>query len=382
MAIKPEFISLLRDIRDRIYPGINAAYDYIHEKYLLIVDIMADIKAVSVIDPITVVPVKENGDPGDPFVTFNNDTAEFTFGIPAGSKGQDLAIESTYATLAEMYSATPFPETGTVVFVEEDSKVYVKLNTGTNGSSADWSSGTQMTPTTKFQDLSDTPTNMVGNALYNLRINAQEDALEYYEVIPGTGDPDTQYNVGDGTEPQHAVNKGQLDALGVVEPTPNTVSKRDGLGNLKAVSFVPSLKTESVLPNFIMTSVNLTDDMTMRPTSLQTLSDALTIPLTNSGWRSLTMKNGFTGYAQYREWSDRTIEVRLSARNTSASSSWTKKAIATLPSNARPEKDLFTGIHETTRLGTPSVIIAESSGDIVTRTVGDYTHYAYFNFRQ
>ena len=353
-------------------------YDYVAEKYILISDLMKDLMKISVVSPITVVPVQDNGEPGLPFVTFDNATANFTFGIPAGSKGQDLTIELTFATLAEMYAYTDpvtlaIPETGTVAFVDEDSKVYIKLNTGVNTGASDWSTGTIITPTTKFQDLSDTPPSMVGMANYLLRINAGETGLEYYENIPGTGDANVQYDIADGTEDQHAVSLGQLEALGIVEPTPNTVAKRDGLGGINAQSFTPSETSENTLPNYIMTSVNLTDNMQMRPTSLAVLRASIGNQVTHGGWVNITLLNAFTGYAKYRLWSDGKVEIRCEARNTSGTSSHEKRTIGVLPTKATPLNTMFAGVFYTTRAGFYSHLEIEKDGDVRISTVGDFT---------
>ena len=180
MALKPEFIGLLRDIRDRIFPSINTSHDDIVTKHAEVVALTSTIEEISVKQPITIVPIQENGESGLPTVTFNNTTKEFEFGIPSGIDGQDLAIKWVVDLTADLYIL--IPETGDVAYSNEDGKLYIKKNTGVNLNAADWTTGTIMTPTTTFRDMTDTPIEYVGYANYIVTISADETKLVFRTV--------------------------------------------------------------------------------------------------------------------------------------------------------------------------------------------------------
>ncbi len=117
MALVPEFISVLRDIRDRIYPTIDAAYDDISIKYSEInqiqtsIDVIyADIREIETnIEEIsnnmsnitmgTVITVENNpdGSHGIAAATYSALTSTIELSIPAGSKGEKGNIGVTGA---------------------------------------------------------------------------------------------------------------------------------------------------------------------------------------------------------------------------------------------------------------------------------------------
>lgn len=181
MADKPEFIGLMRDIRDRLYTGMVTMYNEVVSKYDTVVTLAQELGNVTVIKPVTVVPVQENGDLGLPDVEYNSSTGEFTFSIPAGSKGDSLAIKYTVALTADLYAIATV-EAGEIAFSNESSLMYVKLDTGTNTGASDWSTGTTLTPTTQFTGLTDTPIAYTGFGGYAVVVNANEDATVFYDL--------------------------------------------------------------------------------------------------------------------------------------------------------------------------------------------------------
>ena len=107
MALKPEFISLLRDIRDRVYPELSHNYDEVERMYneliLLqssvdviyqdirtiesnIVSIEQSIHAISV-GVVNTIDVNPDGSHGIASAVYNSLTAKLDFGLPAGSDG-------------------------------------------------------------------------------------------------------------------------------------------------------------------------------------------------------------------------------------------------------------------------------------------------------
>jgi len=174
MALVPEFISVLRDIRDTKYPQINAWFSSIFTMNANIVTmennielIQADvttkntsIKSISVLNPITTVPNQPNGDAGNASAVYNPITNQFEFGIPIGSQGQSMRIDYTVPAVINLYALTV--NKGDIVFVEATSMNYVKLDTGVNLGASDWSLGIPITPTTTFIALTDVPSTYVG----------------------------------------------------------------------------------------------------------------------------------------------------------------------------------------------------------------------------
>ncbi len=100
MALKPEFISLLRDIRDRIYPECNTKYNEIGVIYadtkvieanivLMYTDIQqirASIHAIT-IGTVTTINVNPDGSHGNASASYDALTSTLNFGIPVGDTG-------------------------------------------------------------------------------------------------------------------------------------------------------------------------------------------------------------------------------------------------------------------------------------------------------
>jgi len=175
MALVPEFISVLRDIRDNKYPQIQQWFTDIFGMNQNIVAIESNveaiqadvtakntsIKSISVVNPVTTVPNQPNGDAGLAQVVYNPTTNQFTFEIPAGKQGKSMAINYTVAVATDLLGLTV--NTGDIGFVTATSMIYVKLSTGTNTVLAtDWSSPMAITPSTTFVGLSDTPVSYTG----------------------------------------------------------------------------------------------------------------------------------------------------------------------------------------------------------------------------
>ena len=180
MALKPEFIGLLRDIRDRIFPSVSTAHDDVVTKHSEVVELTNTLQAISVEQPVTIVPAQPNGEAGLPTVTYDNEVNEFKFGIPAGIDGQDLTIKYVVDLTADLYVL--IPETGDVAYSNEDGKLYIKKGTGVNLNAADWTTGTVMTPTTTFRDMTDTPIEYTGFANYIVTVASDESKLVFRTV--------------------------------------------------------------------------------------------------------------------------------------------------------------------------------------------------------
>ena len=192
-TVIPEFISVLRNIRDVIYPTISGYVSVVSDKINEATNILSEviqkkseivliqndvneknisIKGISVVSPVISVPNKPNGNTGDADVIYNASTNQFTFKVPIGQKGDSMRIDGTVALVATLYTLTV--STGDVWFVEADNKIYVKLNTGTNTGASDWSTGMLITPATSLIGLSDVPNSYSGNANKLLLVNSGE----------------------------------------------------------------------------------------------------------------------------------------------------------------------------------------------------------------
>jgi hypothetical protein len=172
----PEFISVLRDIRDTKYPQIKSWFDSVFSMNsnvenieqnveLIQADITnknLEIKNISVVNPITSVPNNPNGSAGLASVVYNGATNQFTFGIPVGERGQSMRIDYTVNLITDLYTLTV--NKGDIVFVAENSSNYVKLDTGVNAGASDWSDPILITPATDFLQLTDTPVSYAGQS--------------------------------------------------------------------------------------------------------------------------------------------------------------------------------------------------------------------------
>ncbi len=174
MALVPEFISVLRDIRDTKYPqisqwftSISAMNTSIGLTHTDIQNIQIDvtnknnsIKSISVVNPITNVPNQPNGNAGNASVSYNATTNQFEFAIPIGQQGESMRIDGTVPTIVALYSLTV--NTGDIYFVVQNSSNYVKLGTGTNTGESDWSTAIPIIPAQNFTELADTPSSYTG----------------------------------------------------------------------------------------------------------------------------------------------------------------------------------------------------------------------------
>lgn len=100
MALKPEFISIMREIRDTMYPEIVTAFESIaiseeaitnmYEEIVIINDRIVDINnSIKSITMGTVLTIANNpdGTHGDAAARYNGTLNKFEFDIPAGAKG-------------------------------------------------------------------------------------------------------------------------------------------------------------------------------------------------------------------------------------------------------------------------------------------------------
>lgn len=191
-TVVPEFISVLRDIRDNKYPQISAWYTSIfamnanvNAVQANVIAIQADvsakntsIKSISVLNPVVTVPNQPNGEAGVASVVYNANTNQFEFAVPAGKQGKSMAINYTVATATALLALTV--NTGDIGFVVDTSVIYVKLSTGTNTVLAtDWSAPMAITPSTTFSGLSDTPIGYTGQAGKLVTVDGTETGLVY-----------------------------------------------------------------------------------------------------------------------------------------------------------------------------------------------------------
>jgi hypothetical protein len=176
MALIPEFISILRDIRDTKYPQISTWYNSIFNMNSNVQSIETNIeaiqidvtnknnsiKSISVTNPVTSVPNQPNGNTGSANVVYNATTNQFDFYIPIGAKGESMRIDGTVAFITDLYLLTV--NAGDIYFVTANSSNYVKLGTGTNTGTSDWSSAIPIIPAQNFTELADTPSDYTGQA--------------------------------------------------------------------------------------------------------------------------------------------------------------------------------------------------------------------------
>lgn len=187
----PEFISVLRDIRDNKYPQISTWYASISEMNTDIIAIQENviaiqadvtnkntsIKNISVVSPVTTVPNNPNGSAGSANVVYNPVTNQFTFAVPIGPEGKSMRIDYTVALITDKYLLTV--NTGDIVFVEENSSNYVKLGTGVNTGASDWSDAIPIVPARAFTELNDTPSTYANQTGKVPVVSSDETALVF-----------------------------------------------------------------------------------------------------------------------------------------------------------------------------------------------------------
>lgn len=187
MATKrPEFITLLRTIRDSYYPDMetwHGAVGTMHGEVTVMhseVTIMHDevnevwqnIREITVKKPVTSVPNNPDGSPGDPDVVYDPINNEFTFSIPVGAKGDSMDIDYAVDTETDRDNLTGVQE-GEICYVDETGMIYVYKADGT------WSQGLVLTPSTTFISLTDTPMEYAGAAGKIATVDSSETALVF-----------------------------------------------------------------------------------------------------------------------------------------------------------------------------------------------------------
>lgn len=175
-TVIPEFISVLRKVRDFFYPQIQTLYNGIVGMEQNIENIQDDIavrqadvtykhnslQTISIQNPTVSVLNKENGSAGDAKVTYDSLSNKFAFEIPIGEKGDSMKINHTVENIVNLYTLTA--SEGEIAFVNANSSQYVKLDTGTNVGASDWSDAIAISPSTAFVQLSDVPSSYNGQA--------------------------------------------------------------------------------------------------------------------------------------------------------------------------------------------------------------------------
>jgi len=247
MAIVPEFISVLRNIRDTLYPSIVTKEATVVSAEANVVTIEDNVEAIqedvtrknqelkeiSVVTPVTTVPNKPNGDTGDANVIYNATTNQFTFDVPVGPKGESMRIDYTVATANDLLALTV--NTGDIAFVEDESSNYVKVATGNNADLVlDWSDPIAITQTTDFDGLTDTPSGKTGSAGKVLTVNNAETEI----VFAGRKELGiVGYNYVENKIFDKAINESPLISKTVFG------TAREGYGNFSTLSGSPSLSS-------------------------------------------------------------------------------------------------------------------------------------------
>jgi len=181
----------MRFIRDTVYPCVESMYEEIKTIFSEIKNIRDTLFDVGVVQPVTVIPVQDDGTPGLPTVTYDPATNKFTFGIPAGTVAEGISIETALDTLTDLYNYTMDdgtgvqvpPPTGTIIFVDETQMIYVKLDTGVNTGADDWSTGIPFSVADTLLSLTDTPLDYVGAANRILTVNGSEDGISFIDPL-------------------------------------------------------------------------------------------------------------------------------------------------------------------------------------------------------
>lgn len=161
MALIPEFISTIKDIRDRMYPVIQTVYNE-----------MLGLVNARVTTPTINVPNNEDGSAGDGLVIYDKVTGEFTFSLPIGAKGKDFGITYAVSTIAERDTLTGMT-VGQVVFVDATGMVYTYLDTLV------WGTGILFTPATDWTQLTDTPSDYIGKQLQFVQCRSDELGVQF-----------------------------------------------------------------------------------------------------------------------------------------------------------------------------------------------------------
>jgi len=282
MALKPEFMGLLRDIRDRIFPTINTKHDEVVEKTNEVTEIWNNLQEISVEEPVEAIPMLPSGEPGLPTVTYNPITNEFSFGIPSGKSGKDFELQHVVENIVDLYTLTP--ESGDVAYVNEDSKIYVKRYTNVNLNGLDWTDGVYLTPSGKFIELIDTPLEYVGAGGYVVQINQTESGLEFIPLYDRLDRdvPEPIFPQDEGL-PLVAKATGSVyeEILGLPDETAQTGKSVTNLGTKKSsfwsfVNMNPNLMTENqTIPNEVSASV--VDGFTIEDGITLTIPDGSTL---------------------------------------------------------------------------------------------------------
>jgi len=149
MAQIPEFIGLMKWIRETAYPPMKIIYDE-----------MRQLVNARVETPVETVPLNPDGSTGDPFVDYDKTTGVFKFGIPAGiagDDGQSLAIEITVPNASDLTTLSG-NRVGQVAFASDTTMIYIWQ------ASNQWSTGIPFAPTSTWTALTDCQNSIVDNA--------------------------------------------------------------------------------------------------------------------------------------------------------------------------------------------------------------------------
>lgn len=192
MALIPEFISIVKDIRDRMYPVVESVYSE-----------MFGLVNARVTTPTINVPNNADGSAGTGNVVYNKDTGEFTFSVPIGATGADFGIDYAVATLAQR-DALIGMKTGNVAFVDDTGMIYTYLD------SSIWGTGIVFTPAEVWTALTDTPDDYVGKQLQFVQCRLDEQGVQFVSKDEALIDEIARIVVNENDIASHDIQIGNL----------------------------------------------------------------------------------------------------------------------------------------------------------------------------
>lgn len=192
MALIPEFISIVKDIRDRMYPVVESVYSE-----------MFGLVNARVTTPTINVPNNADGSAGTGNVVYNKDTGEFTFSVPIGATGADFGIDYAVTTLAQR-DALIGMKTGNVAFVDDTGMIYTYLD------SSIWGTGIVFTPAEVWTALTDTPDDYIGKQLQFVQCRLDEQGVQFITKDEALIDEIARIVVNENDIASHDIQIGNL----------------------------------------------------------------------------------------------------------------------------------------------------------------------------
>ncbi len=182
MATQPEFITLLRVIRDTYYPDMGIWYEEVLSMYNSIILMQVDIRNMhedvqNIWDGIITQTASGETVPSTTpaSATYDAPTNNTHFLIPAGAQGESLDMDYTVLTLVERDALTVID--GDICYVDETLSLYIAMTAGTGA--AIWGGAISFSPATDFVGLGDTPSDYTNDRGLLLRVRADELGVEF-----------------------------------------------------------------------------------------------------------------------------------------------------------------------------------------------------------